>query len=141
MHRGHHGDIDIAAAGGLDPRCRGRLGLRRAGIAIEDDGAFGQPGQGGERRLMRLVGGDDEEHGRRPGDSFGRARGADHVRQRIVGALAGANLDVRRIGLDVVGRDPGGESGFRAPAVEKGARGLAEADEGDRTLRDRFVGH
>ena len=48
-----------AVAGGVDLFGGSRLGLRRAGIAVEEQGSSGEPGQRRHRRFMRLVGGDD----------------------------------------------------------------------------------
>ena len=88
---------------------------------------------------MRLVGGDDGEDGVGAGDRLGRARRADHLRPRIVGALRRPDGGVGRVGLDVVGRDGRGEAGFGAKAREERLGRLAEADEGDRARRGRIV--
>ena len=132
MNRRHHRDVDIASARGFHLPSGARLGLRRAGIAIEKQGASLEAWQRGDRRFVRLVGGDDGEHRLRPGDRLGRARSAEHFRRRIVGALRRPNLRVRQIGLDIVGANARLEIRVGAPAVEEGARGLAKTEKGDR---------
>ncbi len=59
MNRRHHRDIDIASASRLHRLSRARLGLRGAGVTIEEQRAFHEAWQRGHRRLVRLVGGDD----------------------------------------------------------------------------------
>ncbi len=61
MDRRHHRDVDVAPARRLDRARRARLGLRRAGIAVEEEGAGGEARQRGERRGVGLIGGDDGE--------------------------------------------------------------------------------
>ena len=73
MHGRHHGDIDITSARRFDRLGALGFGLRRAGIAIEEKRALLQPGRRGERRRMRLIGGDDGEHRVNPRDRLGRA--------------------------------------------------------------------
>ena len=131
MNRRHHGDVDIASARRLDLLRSARLGLRRAGVAIEEQGASLEARQRGDRRLVRLIGGDDGEHRLRPGDRLGRARSAEHFRRRIVRSLSRAHLRLRRIGLDVVGANAPLEIRIGSPAVEEGARRLAKAEKGD----------
>ena len=135
MDRRHHRDVDIASARRLNLLSRARLGLRRAGIAVEKERAFREAGQRGKRRLMRLIGGDDREHRLGPRDRLGRGRGAEHLRRGIVGSLRRAHLRVGRIGLDVVGADARLEARLGAPAVEKRVRRLAEAEKGDGAYR------
>ena len=60
------------------------LGLRRARIAIEKQGALGQAWQGCDRRFVRLVGCDDGKHRLGPGDRFGRGRSAENARRRAI---------------------------------------------------------
>ncbi len=131
MNRRHHGDVDIASARGFHLPSRARLGLRRAGIAIEEQRSSRETWQRRHRRFVRLVGGDDREHRLRSGDRLGRARSAKHFRRRIVGALRRPNLRVRRIGLDVEGANAPLEIRIGSPAVEEGARRLAKAEKGD----------
>ena len=89
MDRRHHRDVDIAPAGGVHFLGGALLGLRRAGIAVEEECAFCEARQRGDRRLMRLIGRDDREDRLRARDRLRRARRADHVGCDIVGALAG----------------------------------------------------
>ena len=81
---------------------------------------------------MRLIGGDDGEHRLGAGDRLGRGRCADDVRPpRSRPASPPAPAGIGRVGLDVVNANARREAGVGAPAVEKGARRLAETDEGD----------
>ncbi len=59
MNRRHHRDVDIPRAGGVHLSGRALLGLRRAGIAVEEESVFCETRQRRDRRLMRLVGGDE----------------------------------------------------------------------------------
>src|SRR6185437_11368801 len=103
--------------------------------AIEEQRAPREARQGGDRGLVRLVGGDEGEHRSGAFYRLGRGRSAEHVRRRIVGSLRRAHLRVRRIGLDVVSANTRPELRVRAPAVEKGARRLAEAEKRDGAYR------
>ena len=87
MDRRHHRDVDIASARGLDLLRGARLGLRRAGIAVEKERAFGEARQSRERGFVRLIGGDDGEHRLGARDRLGRGRSAEHLRRRIIGSL------------------------------------------------------
>ena len=55
MDRRHHRDVDIAPARGLDVLRAAQLGLRRAGIAVEEEGAFAEPRQSRFRGFVGLV--------------------------------------------------------------------------------------
>jgi hypothetical protein len=90
----HHGDVDIAPASPFDPFGRAQLRLRRAGIAVEKERAFGKSWQRRDRGFVRLIGGDDGKYRLRAGDGFGRARGAEHVRCDIIGSLRGSHFGV-----------------------------------------------
>ena len=87
MDRRHHRDVDIAPARGLDVLRAAQLGLRRAGIAVEKERAFGEPWQSRYRGFVRLVGGDDGKHRLGACHRLGRGRSAEHLRRRIVGSL------------------------------------------------------
>ena len=132
MDRRHHRDVDIAAARGLDVMSGARLGLRRAGIAVEKERAFGETWQSRHRRFVRLVGGDDGKDGLGARHRLGRGRSAKHFRRRIVRSLRSPHFGIGRIGLDVVGANARLEVRIGAPAIEKGMRGFAEAQKGDR---------
>jgi hypothetical protein len=131
MNRRHHRSVDIPSARGPDVLTGARLGLRRTGITIEKQRASHEAGQRHHRGFVCLVGGDDGEHSLGPRDRFGRARSAEHVRRDVVGSLRCPNLRVGRIGLDVVGAYARREVRIGAPAVEKGARSLAEPEKRD----------
>ena len=61
VNRRHHRDVDIAPAGGVHLLRRALFRLRRAGIAVEEERALFDPRQRGDRRLVRLIGGDDRK--------------------------------------------------------------------------------
>ena len=80
MDRRHHGDVDITPARGLDLLRGARLGLRRAGIAVEKERAFGEAWQSRDRGFVRLVGGDDGKDRLGACHRLGRGRSAEHLR-------------------------------------------------------------
>ena len=130
----HHRHVDVTRPRGVDLFRRALFRLRRAGIAVEKERALGEARDRRDRRLVRLIGGD---HGKdRPGalDRLGSGRGAEDVGPGVVGALALPHRGIGSIGLDVVGRDDGGEAGNGAPAGQKRLRGFAKTDERDRAV-------
>ena len=129
MHRRHHRDVDIFRARAVNGRGGSHFRLRRARIAVEEQRAALQSGQRRDRRLMRLVGGDDRENQVGFDDRLGRARRAVDVMGRIVRAFPRANSGVGGVGFYVVGDDAGFEGGMGPPALQEGLRRLAEADE------------
>ena len=131
MDRRHHRDVDIMSARGLDLLSGAGLGLRRAGIAVEEERAFGEAGQSRDRRFVRLVGGDDGKDRFGPRHRLGRGRSAEHLRCRIIGPLRSPHFGIGRVGLDVIGANARLEVRVAAPAGEKGLRSLAEAEKGD----------
>ena len=141
VDRRHHRDVDIAPARRVDLGGGAGLGLRRARIAIEEERAFREAGQGRQRRLMRLIGGDDREHRLGPGQRLRRGRSADDIRRHIVGPLRRPDRGIGRIGLDVVNANARLEARVAAPAVEERARRLAEAKKCDGARADRRLRH
>ena len=131
MDRRHHGDVDIASARGLDFLRGARLGLRSAGIAIEEERALGETWQSRDRRFMRLVGGDDGKDRLGPRDRFGRGRRAQNLRGGIIGSLRSPHFGIGRVGLDIIGANARLEVRVGSPAREEGLRRLAEAEKGD----------
>ena len=131
MDRRHHGDVDIKSARRLDLLRGARLGLRRAGIAVEKERPFREARQGRYRGFVRLIGGDDgkDRLGACTASAAVEAPSTSPPHSRLASRSA---LPNRRVGLDVIGANAGLEVPVGAPAGEKGLRGLAKAEKGDR---------
>jgi hypothetical protein len=127
----HHRDVDIAPARGLDLVRGTRLGLRRAGIAVEKKRAFGEAWQSGYGGFVRLVGGNDGKHRLGACHRLGRARSAEHTRRRIIASLCRPHPGIGRIGFDVVSANARSEIRVGTPASQKSPRGLTEAKKCD----------
>jgi hypothetical protein len=106
--------------------------LRRAGIAIEKECAFGDSGKSRYCGFVRLVGRDDRKNGARACQRLGGGRSAEHLRRCIIGSLRGPHFGNWGVGLDVIGANARLEVGVGAPASEKGLSSLAKAKKGDR---------
>ena len=87
MDRRHYRHVDIKPARRLDVLRSARLGLRRAGITIEKERAFGEAWKSRYCSFVRLVGGDDGKDRLGACQRLGRGRSAEHVRRRIIGSL------------------------------------------------------
>ena len=83
----HDGHVDITSARGLDLLRSARLGLRRAGIAVEKECAVGEARQRRYRGFVRLVGGDDGKDCLGARQRLRRGRSAEHLRRRVIGSL------------------------------------------------------
>ncbi len=106
LDRRHHRYIDIAPARRIEIPGGALLGLGRARVAVEKERAHREARQRGDRRFMRLIGGDDGKDDFGARDRLGRARRPDHAGCDIVGAHAGARFRIGRIDLDVVSGNP-----------------------------------
>ena len=133
MDRRHHRDVDIAPARRLDalrPSAPWSAARRNCSRGRRRRPA-GQA-ERGERRRMRLIGGDDgKDQLARPRPPRARFPRPQRRRCGIIGALAFAHGSLGRIGLDVVGDDARGEVRAASPALEERLRRLAEAEKSD----------
>ena len=99
VDRRHHRDVDIAPAGRVDLYRRSRLGLRRAGVAVEEQRALRQARQRRQRGLVRLIGGDDGKDGLGARDRLRRARSPNHMGRDVIGAFGRSHLKVGELVL------------------------------------------